>query len=256
MIDKSSSEPLYSQIQAVIEQQITTGALKPGNRTLSEQEIATKYGVSRVTARKALENLVAKNLLYRQPGKGTFVAEPGMPYGFSTMLSFSRSLSSRGFEVKSEILDQSLIPCSPDLAERLRLATGTELVIIRRLRFVDDVAAAIHTSYFDARIYTPILEFDLTNESLLQVAERIGKIRMAYSMDSLRAVPISVPDSQILGVTSGAPALELEGIVFDENNIPSRYTKGIYRGDLFLLEVKNTHNQTTALRITRDVILI
>jgi len=252
MVDKSSSEPLYAQIQTIIEQDITSGKLKSGSRILSEQEIAAKYDVSRVTARKALDNLVAKNLLYRQAGKGTFVAEHGMSYEFSTMLSFSRSLSSRGFDVKTEILDQALIPGSLEIAQQLRIPAGADLVIIRRLRYVDGIAAAIHTSYFDARIYAPLLEVDLKTESILEAAERVGRIRMSYSIDSLRAVPVTVTDGQILGIQSGAPALELDGIVFDENNTPSRYTRGIYRGDMFRLEVKNTGNQATVLRIMKN----
>ncbi|UCF98980.1 MAG: GntR family transcriptional regulator [Spirochaetaceae bacterium] len=254
MVDKSSSEPLYIQIQGIIENKIFSGELKPGDRTLSEQEIATKFDVSRVTARKALENLVAKNLLYRQPGKGTFVAEHGMPYGFSTMLSFSRSLSARGFEVHTKMLDKSLVPGSPQIAEQLRISPQIDLVFIRRVRFLDGVPAAIHTSYFDARIYTPLLDIDLTKISLLEAAEQIGRIRMAYSVDSLRAVPTNIPDSEILEIPTGTPALELEGTVFNEHNVPSRYTKGIYRGDMFRLEVKNTQTQFTAFRVERGAV--
>lgn len=252
MIDKASSEPLYAQIQGIIEQEITSGKLQPGQRILSEQEITARYEVSRVTARKALDNLVARNLLYRQAGKGTFVAEHALAYGFSAMLSFSKSLSSRGFEIRTQILDQTLIPGSSSITRQLHIDAGTDLLIIRRLRFVDGVAAAIHTSYFDARIYVPLLEMDFTKESILEAAERVGGIRMSYSIDSLRAVSITVPDGQVLGVQAGAPALELEGTVFDENNIPSRYTRGIYRGDMFRLEVKNTGAGATALRIMKE----
>ncbi len=254
MVDKASSQPLYAQIQGIIEREITSGKLQPGNRIPSEQEIAKKYEVSRVTARKALDNLVAKNLLFRQAGKGTFVAEHALPYGFSAMLSFSKNLRSRGFEVRTQILEQTLIPGSPEITRQLRLDMGAELVIIRRLRYVDGVAAAIHTSYFDARIYAPLVGIDFTTESILEAAERAGRILMSYSIDSLRAVPVTVPDGQILGVQTGAPALELEGIVFDENNKPSRYTKGIYRGDMFRLEVKNTGTATTVLRIVKNQI--
>ena len=252
MVDKGSSEPLYAQIQGIIEQEITSGRLKPGDRIPSEQEIAARYEVSRVTARKALDNLVAKNLLFRQAGKGTFVAEHGMAYEFSTMLSFSRSLRSRGFEVRTEILDQALIPASLEIAQQLRIPAGADAVIVRRLRYVDGIAAAIHTSYFDARIYSPLLEIDLATRSILEAAEQIGGIRMSYSIDSLRAVPVSVPDSRILGIKAASPALELDGIVFDQNNTPSRYTRGIYRGDMFRLEVKNTGNQATILRVSKN----
>lgn len=250
MIDKNSSEPLYHQIQYIIEEQILSGKLKPGDRTLSEPEIAAKYEVSRLTARKALENLVNKNLLYRQPGKGTFVAEHGMAYGFSTMLSFSRSLKARGFKVETHILDQAIIPSSAEIAGKLRLEPGSDVVIIRRLRFVDGIAAGIHSSFFDARVYRSLLQVNLSEESVLEAAERIGATRMAYSIDTLCAMPIGPADGQLLNLPVGSPVLELAGTVFNDNNLPCRYTKGIYRGDMFRMEVKNTRTQATSLQVT------
>jgi GntR family transcriptional regulator len=251
MVDKSSSEPFYAQIQGIIEREIISGRLKPGNRVPSELKIAATYDVSRVTVRKALDTLVARNMLYRQPGKGTFVSEHGMTYEFSTMLSFSRNLRSRGFHVRTEILDQTLIPASAEIAGELRIPPGAEVVYVRRLRHVDGTAAAIHTSYFDARIYSPLARLDLQTQSILEAAEQVGRIRMSHSIDSLRAVPASAADARLLGIPPGAPALELDGVVFDENNTPARLTRGIYRGDIFHLEVRNSKTQTTALRIIK-----
>lgn len=245
MVNKGSSKPLYLQIQMLLEKKILSGEWKSGDKVMSENEISTTYEVSRVTARQAVEQLVAKNMLYRSPGKGTFVSEQDLPYGFSTMMSFSRSLQNKGFSVETRILDQGIIPSPEEAAKKLRLEPDAEVVIIRRLRIVDGIAAAIHASYFSARIYASLLESDLTVESLLEAAERIGGSTMAYSQDSLRAVPASIADADLLSVPPATPMMELEGVVYDEQNHPCRYTKGIYRGDLFRLDVRNSRTSTT-----------
>lgn len=164
-VNKEASRPLYLQIQAVLEEKILSGKWKAGEKAMSENEIAAKYQVSRVTARQAIEKLVAKNMLYRRPGKGTFVSEQGLAYGFSTMLSFSRSLQAKGFTVETRILDQGAVPASEEIAEKLRLTRDAEVVIIRRLRIVDGIPAAIHASYFSARIYSRLINTDVARES-------------------------------------------------------------------------------------------
>jgi GntR family transcriptional regulator len=249
MVDKGSSRPLYLQIQSVLERKILSGEWKSGERVMSENEISAKYSVSRVTARQAIEQLVAKNMLYRSPGKGTFVSEQDLPYGFSTMMSFSRSLQSKGFAVETRILDQGKIPVPEPIAAKLRLEPDAEVVIVRRLRTVDGIPAAIHASYFSARVYGSLLSVDLAAESLLEAAERIGRVTMAFSQDSLRAVPASGADAELLAVAPGTAMMELEGVVYDEQNHPCRYTRGIYRGDLFRLDVRNTRSSPTVLTV-------
>jgi GntR family transcriptional regulator len=247
MVNRGSSRPLYLQIQALLEEKILSGEWKSGERVMSENEISAKYSVSRVTARQAIEQLVAKNMLFRSPGKGTFVSEQDLAYGFSTMMSFSRSLQSKGSVVTTRALDQGTIPASDQVAAKLRLGQDEDVVLIRRLRVVDGVPAAIHASYFSARIFGKLLAVDLTVESLLEAAERIGGVTMAYSQDSLRAVPASPADAALLSIPAGTPMMELEGVVYDEQNHACRYTKGVYRGDLFRLDVRNTRTSATVL---------
>lgn len=247
MLNKASSRPLYLQIQTLLEQKILSGEWKAGERVLSENEISTRYEVSRVTARQAIEQLVAKNVLFRIPGKGTFVSEQELPYGFSTMMSFSRSLQLKGFAVETRVIDQGTIPAPEQVAGKLRLERDADVVFVRRLRIVDGIPAAIHASYFSARVYGKLLSADLSVESLLEAAERLGGVTMAYSQDSLRAVPASVADADLLSVSPGSSMMELEGVVYDEQNSPCRYTRGIYRGDLFRLDVRNTRNSATVL---------
>jgi GntR family transcriptional regulator len=250
VLNREAPRPLYLQIETVLDQKILSGEWKPGDRVSSENEIAAMYGVSRVTARQAIEQLVAKNMLYRRPGKGTFVSEQGLSYGFSTMLSFSASLKAKGFDVETRVLDHGVVPAPDYIAEKLCLDDDAELVVVRRLRIVDRIPAAIHASYLSARVYASLLQADVATQSLLSAVERIGGVRMAYSQDSMRAVSASVADADLLGVPPGTAMMELEGVVYDEQNRPCRYTKGIYRGNLFRFDVRNTRNNATVLTIS------
>ncbi|MGD0725101.1 MAG: GntR family transcriptional regulator [Spirochaetia bacterium] len=250
MVDKSNSTPLWAQVEEDVENQIRAGNLKSGMKIPSEFELAAKYGISRLTVRRALERLVSKGLIFTQPGKGTFVTDHDLPYGFSAMVSFGRTLREMGHDVGTEVLDQAVIPGPAEILRTLRLDSSATVVVIRRLRFVDGAPAAIHTSYFDARIYAPLLSLDLAKESILEAAERIGGIRIAYSQESIRAIPCSSAESLLLSVETGRPLIELEGVVFDDRNVPARYTRGLYRGDMFRFDFKNTAKQTSSLAFT------
>lgn len=249
MIDKSSSVPLYVQIQDALYEQIRGGNLGPGSKAPSELEIAARYNVSRMTARKALEGLVSHGVLYRQRGKGTFVAEQVVFYGLSTMLSFSRTLQTLGYEVTTKVLNQDVIPASTDVAEKLNLRPNSKVVLVRRLRHLDSKPVAIHTSIMDFKVYAPILQVDLGRESLLAAIERACGTRVAYSKDSVSATLVSSEDMGLLEIPVGSPVLDVEGVAFTENGQPTRYTKAIYRSDVFRLAVTNSGQQATLLKV-------
>lgn len=252
MIDKRSSVPLYVQIQNLLAEQIRAGELQSGHQVPSETEIATQHNISRMTARKALESLVAKGILYRRKGKGTYVAEHVMAYGMSTILSFSGTFSARGHQVTTKVLSSAVIPASDYIRESLHLAPYTQMIVIRRLRLVDDVPAAIHTSYLDHRIFAPILEMDLSKASLLEAIQETLGLPVAYSRDAVQAVLPNREEAELLGSAPNDPALEVEGVAYAEGGQPIRLTRGLYRGDLFKLTVTNTATQPASLNMVSD----
>ncbi|NIM94025.1 MAG: UTRA domain-containing protein [Anaerolineales bacterium] len=249
MVDKSSFEPLYAQIQKTLEARIRSGELTPGDQIPSEKDLAAKYDVSRMTARKAIERMVAKGLLFRQQGKGTFVAEEMVSYGFSTMLSFSRTLKSRGYSVKTKVLRRDVILCPLEVQERLNLNPGSEVVIIRRLRYVAGEPVAIHTSYLDHRFYAQVLKADLSQVSLLKFIEEECGVNIVFSRDTIQAIEVSPEDSLLLECPEGCPILELKGVAYDERGEPARFTHSVYRGDRFRLSLNYSDSQASTLTI-------
>ena len=247
VIKRNSPEPLYLQIQLALRELIRSGEFPPGAQIPSEPALATQYQVSRMTARKAVDRLVAQGLLIRRPGKGTFVAQDVMSYGLSTMLSFSGTLRARGFTVETHVLSQQIIPGPPDVLDALKLQPGGEVLIVRRLRHVDGSPIAIHTAYLDARVFAPLLEVDLGVNSLLEAIEQTCGVGTAFTKDSVRAILASARDCNLLGIPSGSPVLAVDGLAFDENGEPTRLSRAIYRGDRFRLATKSTANQASVL---------
>ena len=86
-LDKNSPIPLYFQLEEILKERIETGELKPGDLLSSEKELSEKYQISRPTIGQALRGLVNEGLLYREKGKGTFIAKPKIDYGFIQRLT-------------------------------------------------------------------------------------------------------------------------------------------------------------------------
>jgi GntR family transcriptional regulator len=202
-----------------------------------------------MTARKALDNLTMRAVLYRRKGKGTYVADSVMSYGLSTMLSFSQTLRAQGYTVETSVLLVDVIPASAKVQEYLQLGAESRAIIIRRLRKVEGKPAAIHTSFLAHRYFEAILEVDLSAESLLDAIQHISRMRIEYSRDSVQAALASPEDADLLDIEPGDPVLCVEGVAYTENGQPTRFTRGIYPGHLFKFVLTNRAEQEAALKV-------
>jgi GntR family transcriptional regulator len=250
MIDKGSAVPLYIQIQNDITDAISSGELLPKSQIPSEFELAGFYNVSRMTVRKALDHLVSKGALFRKQGKGTFVTDRTVNYGLSTIMSFSSTLRSAGFTVTTRILNQEVVPAPSKIISKLTLQPKSQVVFIKRLRFVEGEPSAIHISYLSYPQFAPILDVDLSKYSLLKTVETIGGLTLSYSRDTVQANASNLDESELLGVPLKSPVLVVEGVAYTTSGTSVRYTKAIYRGDIFKLNSFNTLESGNSLITT------
>ncbi|HVO42744.1 MAG TPA: GntR family transcriptional regulator, partial [Aggregatilineales bacterium] len=167
-LNKYSHVPLYQQLVDKLAAQIRRGELRPGDRVPSEREIAERLNVSRTTARLAVEELVASGLVYREQGRGTFVAASARNsvLGFA---SFSEDIRARGLKPGSRILAQELIDGDEAIHELLNLPPGEKVLRLVRLRLADSKPVAIQTAWLPARIVPGLEKRDLTNQSLFTI---------------------------------------------------------------------------------------
>ncbi len=232
-LDKNSSKPLYLQLEEILHLQIETGQLVSGDRIPSENELSEKHDISRMTARKAVESLVLEGLIYRRPGKGSFVSSPKFSYIPPTLFSFSELMSSLGFEVETEVLE--LKPIKPTEKDRVQLSLGRyETVIsLKRRRFVNGEPLAYHASLFPTSKFSGVLDRRLTQRPLAKSMEEVSGLKISGTRDYAEASLAHADEAEILDIRIGAPVLLVYGIAFTETGVPVRSTKAIYRGDRF-----------------------
>jgi GntR family transcriptional regulator len=232
MLDQSSSQPLYQQLAARIRESIVGGELKPGDRIRSELELARVFGISPMTARHALEELETEGAVYRQQGKGTYVAGPFATHQGFIVGSFAKVAAERGWTVEVECLQQGCAPVPAAAARDLGLEPGSEAVCIRRLRRVSGLPMMVETSWLPGP-YKAVAAADLKARPLHKVIEEVGHLELVRSDDFIWAGEVSVEDATLLGVTPGEPTFVVHGVIWAEGGVPVRSTDVVLNGRHF-----------------------
>lgn len=237
MVVRESPIPLYIQIEEELRGGIRSGELEPLAQVPSEAELSDRFGVSRMTARKALDRLVGDGLIFRQPGKGTFVAPPKIAHGPSQSLSFSAAMRAQKIPFETRVLEAGLVRAPSNIAAALALPTDGAVVFMRRLRLVLGEPAALHVSYLPAR-YSLLLEADLTG-SLSELMASVGA-RIESTRDTIEGVVARGDEARVLGVPVGTPLILIQGVARSSTLDPLRYTEALYRGDRWRFIVDTT----------------
>ncbi len=239
MLIKKSSIPLYYQAANWLRECINKGEFKAGDQIPSEGELASTLGISRMTARQAITELVREGLLYRRAGKGTFLASSPTFSKLSTLVGFSEKMQKIGKTVKSKVLFLGVKEADAIVAKKLGLTCGQKIIEIKRLRYLDNEPVTIQLSYLPYDKCAPLMDVDLTKESLVQsVIQKCG-IPLKSSVDTVSIVSVFDNDAKLLDVEDGSPAFLIEGIIYSHDGLPIRFGRGIYKGNCFKLTVEN-----------------
>ncbi|HLT58166.1 MAG TPA: GntR family transcriptional regulator [Limnochordales bacterium] len=225
---RDNSVPLYHQLRDLLREQIESGQLPPHTRLPSETELQVRYGVSRMTVRLAMGALVNDGLVYRRPGKGSFVAPPRVSKRFVSMISFTEELRLRGFRPSSKVLEAREIPAADAIAQRLQIPPGTPVVLVRRIRYADGEPVGLNTSHLRADLCPGILEEDLAQGSLYKLIEDRWGVRITRADRFLASIPCPPDLAGLLRVRPGDPILELRGVVYTESGVPLDYCEEYY----------------------------
>lgn len=236
-IDLRSPVPKYYQLKEIIRDSIEKDELGPGQIIPPERELCARYGVSRMTARQAVMELVNEGLLYREQGRGTFVAEAKVRQGTGRLTSFTEDMRGRGMEVSSTVLDVEGDSAGPVVARLLRIDPGDRIVRVRRVRNADGKPMALETSHLLYDVAKGILEVDLSERSLYEELGKAGVV-IASAEQSYEAVLVNEAEGPHLGVPAGSPALLIERVAFDVEDRPFEYVKSLYRGDRYRLTAR------------------
>jgi GntR family transcriptional regulator len=242
-VSPNSHVPLYIQIEQDLRNLIDSGELAPLHKVPSEAELSKRFGVSRMTSRKSLDRLVAEGVLFRQAGKGTFVAAKKISHDPASQRSFSAAMSALGLTVRTKVLASGIVNGAEHVTHALGVPTRGRVVFIRRLRVVDGIPSAIHDVYLPLS-FEDVLTQDLGSSLTELVAARDGA--GTIGRDSIDALAAAGEFARLLEVPVGAPLLRKQGTVLSAQFEPLRYSESYYRADQFKFVTEGVESDRSA----------
>ena len=229
-----SASPLYAQLMDRIRQDILQGIYPVGNRIPAEYELEERYGVSRVTVRRALQELTGAGMLERKQGKGTFVAQPKRDVGERRLQSFHDACRAAGRVPSVLKVRTREIPASPEDREKLNLEPDAQVLEIRRVLAADGEAVMLQVNRFSAA-YTWLESVDLRG-SLYAALQEYG-IRAEKSTYDISLRKADGEEAELLRVEPGRMVLEADQIVYDQKGRPLHTSRQLILGEKYTLRI-------------------
>jgi GntR family transcriptional regulator len=229
-IDRQTKEPLYHQIGHKLRQLIEDGQLHAGEGLPSEWELAGLCGVSRLTVRRALDELVRDGLLIRRHGVGTFVTNLREAQICPSELSFTKNMQQVGRTPGSRVISLQLVAATPELAHCLDLEAGVPVFELVRVRLVDGEPLMIENTYLSQERFPDLAHADLSNGSLYSFLSEQYQVDIVALDQSLEPILLTDWEAGLLGVGPGSPAILSEIVGLSADGVPMEYTWSVTRG--------------------------
>jgi len=232
MVHETINKPLYVRIQEYIADLILSGKLTPETKIQSEREFSDDLGVSRMTVRKALTELVNEGLLERRHGSGTYVAKPKVTYEAQEMVNYIAAMKSRNISTNSQLLEMDEIVASRRLSEILHIEIGEPIFRICLLRLANRVPIILERVFFPCARFPDLHEWDLERSSFIDLITDIYKMKLGPVSQTIEAVTATDDVARQLRVDEGFPLLMLVKIFYSaEREEPIVFAQDYLRSD-------------------------
>jgi len=237
-VHKDSPLPLYYQLKELLKRGIEQEAYHPHDRLPSEIELSKQFDVSRMTARRALVDLENEGFVYREPGRGTFVAEPKLRQGLLRLTSFTEDIKSRGMTPGARVREVALVREARS-ATRLGVPEDAPLVKVQRLRLADGSPLALETSHLVHRLCLGIEALDLADRSLYRLLHERYGLTLGRAEQYIEAKPAGPLEAEVLNLDKGKSVLLMERTAFlDDDRTAVEFVESVYRSDRYRFYVE------------------
>lgn len=240
---KSGPLPRYYQLKEIIRERIRGGEWTPGSLIPSERELCERYGISRMTARQSISELVNEGLLYREQGRGTFVGHPKIAQQLLRLTGFSEDMRARERRPGAKVLTAEMWPSDEPTAERLRIKAGQPVFRLRRLRLADAEPLALETSCVSFIGCERLITDDFEANSLYRLMETAYDVPPLEAEQELEADLASSEEAKLLGVAARSAVLRTTRVMSTRRNQPVEYATSVYRGDKYRFYTRMVRDQ-------------
>jgi GntR family transcriptional regulator len=235
-LNKSEGVSLYVQIRETLRNQIKSGDFETGQKLSAEDELAAQFGVSRMTVRRSISDLVDEGLLYRRHGAGTFVAQPHVERDHNRLTNFFDTDQAQEIDVEVQLLQQEVVPARLLVANALALQETEPVIRINTLRRVDGIPTAVYDEYVPYLLNPDLLQEDLRYRPAWQVLESAG-YKVKRAVQKIEARPADEILARLLDVEEDAPLLYKHRVVYLEDGTPVSLLLCHNRGDKYSVKM-------------------
>ncbi len=227
-------KPLYYQVEEDLRKRIRNGEFKEGDLFPSERELIETYKVSRLTIRRAVDNLVEQGLLEKKQGKGTFVTRPKINHRVGSLYSSSEEFLLNNYIVKTKVIECKKTLPDNEVCEKLRFSNcKEEIFYLERIRYANEIPAAYIKCYLPYRFVPGIEKIDFTNNYLYKTLEDVYKLELYEAYEIIEATLVDETGAKYLGLKEGAPVLLNQRVTYLSDGQIIEYEKILYRSDIF-----------------------
>lgn len=224
--------PLYGKVEEILASEIAGGELKPGDRLPSEDELLERFGVSRITVRRAIQNLIQRGSLEIRRGRGTYVLAPKISQELTKLTGFVEDMDVHGRRASARVLSKEVVAANAVVARHLEIGKGTRVMRIERVRLADSVPMSFDETYLPLDIGRQVVSNDLRSKPIFTLLEEKYGIPLIEAEYKLEAAAASEHVAKALAISAGAPIFCIERTSFTEGGRPVDYETLSYRGDL------------------------
>lgn len=230
-LDRTLPVPLYHQLQGVLKAEIESGKWQPDSQLPNETKIAERFGVSKITVRQALEELVELGYIRREHGRGTFVERRKFDEGPRELTSFTEEMRRHDQVASSRILSQSVEDADARVAGCLGILVKSPVFVLKRVRLASGEPVSLQTAHIPAA-FVPGLVAD-EHESLYEVLQNRYHLYPARARETYLAAAADRTAAELLGIPLGAPVFAVERVTHLPNERPFEFVQSVVRGDRY-----------------------
>lgn len=238
IIDKDGPQTLHSQLLQYIKTSIVNGEYEPNQMIPSENELCNTFDISRTTVRNVLSQLVSEKILYRVPGKGTFVEEQKITTMPIAQMGIREQLEAMGYQTDTYLYEKTITAANKKIARKLQIPVGSQVCVITRVRNVNDTPLSLHTAYLPLSMFNNLLEQDLQKRALCDILREHFNLYPKWGEETLESVLANKAEADYLKVKEGSSLLYLECTMYSTNDVPYQLDKVVFRGDSFKLKFR------------------
>jgi len=237
LLHRRSPIPLYTQVKELLRSRIAGSDGADEHQLPSERELAKELGVSRMTVRQALRELIDEGAVFTAPGRGTFRVSGKLTQPLGRLTGFTQDMVQRGMVPSSRLLaaDETI---DPHLADALEIPETGAIARIRRLRLADGEPMALETTHLPLDLCPGILGLDLETRSLYEILRTVYKLRLRGAEQSIESRLAEPGTAALLHIEPGAPVLYNERRTQLDDGRIIEFARSWYRGDRYQFRIR------------------